>query len=354
MALEASFSAREGAIAWSCPSNIALIKYWGKKPVQLPRNPSLSMTLQEARTITNLRYSYDPGQKRKKPVFRFEGREAPEFESRIVSYLKEMEAHIPLLAQCHLEIDSENTFPHSSGIASSASALGALALCLVELEAEITGTRDSEKFWQKASRLARLGSGSASRSIYPHFALWGEDRHWGNSSDEYAIPVQDFHPGFSKIRDAILIVDSGPKKISSSKGHGFMESHPFAPSRFQQARENLRQLYEAMKEGNWQVFISIVEEEALSLHALMMTGRPGYILMKPESLSIIQLIRDYREDTGHRLGFTLDAGANVHLLYAEADAPQVESFIQSELARYCEKGRIIRDQIGSGPKRTGP
>jgi diphosphomevalonate decarboxylase len=109
-----------------------------------------------------------------------------------------------------------------------------------------------------------------------------------------------------------------------------------------------------MVEGDWKGFIAILEEEALSLHAMMMTSRPGYVLMKPGTLSILQAIREYREETGDRLGFTLDAGANVHLLYAEADTPQVESYITSELIKYCEDDRIIWDQIGQGPHTYKP
>ncbi len=108
-----------------------------------------------------------------------------------------------------------------------------------------------------------------------------------------------------------------------------------------------------MKEGDWHSFITIVEEEALTLHALMMTGRPGYLLMQPGTLSILQLIREFRKETGCRLGFTLDAGANVHLLYAAVDASQVEAFINSELVRYCENGRVIRDKMGQGPEKWG-
>ena len=110
-------------------------------------------------------------------------------------------------------------------------------------------------------------------------------------------------------------------------------------------------LQTAMEEGDWQVFIDIVEEEALTLHAMMMTGRPGYFLMQPGTLSILQIIREYRKETGCKLGFTLDAGANVHLLYAGADAGKVEPFIRSDLIRYCENGRVIRDQVGQGPKK---
>ena len=338
-----------GSLAWTCPSNIALIKYWGKREMQIPQNPSLSMTLQKARTHTQIRFNYDPDKLANKLRFRFEGKEAPAFESRIQAYLRGLETRLPFLKFCSLEIDSENTFPHSSGIASSASAMGALALCLVQMEDLITGQANAETFLQKASFLARLGSGSACRSLFPGFSLWGKSDDWEGSSDEYAIPVYNYHQNFSSLRDAILIVESGQKPISSSTGHGLMTGNPFAGKRFEQASSNLSLLQSVLQEGDWDGFISVVEEEALSLHAMMMTSKPGYILMQPETLSILHKIRAYRKETGHRLCFTLDAGANVHLLYADDQAIPVERFINSELIRFCENSQVIWDCMGQGP-----
>jgi diphosphomevalonate decarboxylase len=351
MKREAGDLTRSGTVGWACPSNIALIKYWGKKPGQIPMNPSLSMTLQEARTITEVRYAYEPGRNEGFLRYRFEGREAPDFERRIRRYLGEVEPYLPFLAKTRLEIESVNSFPHSSGLASSASSMGALALCLVQMEEEITGPMGKDLFFQKASFLARLGSGSASRSIYPRFVLWGSSGLWENSSDYHAIPLDGMDDGFLDVRDAILVVDPRPKHISSSQGHALMEANPFAQARYGQARENLGRIRRAMLEGDWQGFISILEEEALTLHALMMTGRPGYLLMQPGTLSILRRIREYREGTGTQLGFTLDAGANVHLLYPGTEAAAVGSFIRSELEGYCEEEKVIYDKIGTGPEK---
>ena len=344
-------SPKSGTVGWSCPSNIALIKYWGKRAIQIPMNPSLSMTLTEARTITKISYSYKQKQKGRQIQFRFEGKEAPAFEERIIKYMDAIKPLIPVLSHTFLEIESENTFPHSSGIASSASAMGALALCLVQIEEELTGTMNRDQFWQKASLIARLGSGSASRSVYPQFALWGKSDGWDLSSDQYAIPVTGFHETFHNLRDTILIVESGQKRVSSNAGHALMDTNPFAASRFKQARQNLVVLNAAMTEGDWERFIIVMEEEALSLHAMMMTGKPGYLLMQPNTLSILQKIREFREDTRYKLGFTLDAGANVHLLYANADAGPVETFIHSELVILCENGEVIKDKMGPGPQK---
>jgi len=344
-------SPKSGTVGWACPSNIALIKYWGKKPIQIPMNPSLSLTLTEARTLTKINYKFHPGNRDRNLQFRFEGKENPAFEERIRKYINSVTPLIPFLSHTSLEIESENTFPHSSGIASSASAMGALALCLVQIKEELTGSMNRDQFWQKASMIARLGSGSASRSVYPQFALWGESEGWNQSSDQYAIPVTNFHKTFLKLRDSILIVESAQKRVSSSAGHALMDTNPFAASRFKQARQNLRLLQTAMTKGDWESFIAIMEEEALSLHAMMMTSKPGYLLMQPNTLSILQKIREFRSETRHRLGFTLDAGANVHLLFADADATPVETFIQSELVSHCENEGIIHDKMGPGPQK---
>ena len=353
MKREMSGQPRGGSVGWACPSNIALVKYWGKKPGQIPMNPSFSMTLHKARTITEISYAYEPGSSRRSFRFRFEGKAAPDFEKRIRSYLEDLEPHLPYLAGTSLDIETANSFPHSSGMASSASAMGALALCLVQMEEEINGPVEKSRFYQKASGLARLGSGSASRSVYPRYVLWGRTGRFENSSDSHAIPVEGMDDSFLDVRDAILVVDPRPKRISSSQGHELMEGHPFAEARYGQARENLGRIHGAMLEGDWRGFISIVEEEALSLHAMMMAGRPGYLLMQPATLSVIRRIREYREETGARLAFTLDAGANVHVLYPGAEAGRVEPFIRSELAGYCEGGGVIFDQIGKGPEKLG-
>ncbi|MFH0757631.1 MAG: diphosphomevalonate decarboxylase [Bacteroidota bacterium] len=338
-----------GVVAWSCPSNIAIVKYWGKKPGQIPMNPSLSMTLQKALTKTRVEYTHDSKIHHPEIKFRFEGKEATAFEQRIATFIESLSSLLPFLAHTNLVILSSNTFPHSSGIASSASAFGALAMCLVSLEETLGEPPEPSRRFIRASTIARLGSGSASRSIYPGFALWGASGDWPGSSDEYAIPVSGFNETFKGVVDSILIVESGQKIVSSSKGHKSMETNPFAQVRFQQARSNLLVLQRVLQEGDWKGFIDLLEEEALSLHAMMLTGKPGYLLMLPGTISILNRVRRFREDTGTRLGFTLDAGANVHLLYAADDAPVVKEFIDMELLQFCENKQVLHDSMGEGP-----
>lgn len=344
-----AFPASDGMVGWTCPSNIALVKYWGKKPGQIPMNPSLSLTLRNALTKTRIKYSYQPSSDKRHIIFRFEGTANPAFQERIDKYLKTLESDMPFLGYTSMEIDSENTFPHSSGIASSASAMGALAMCLVSMEENITGVSNNDPL-RKGSFLARLGSGSACRSMYPEFALWGASGEWSGSGDEYAIPLEGTADTFLGMKDSILIVEAGQKQVSSSAGHQLMETNPYATVRFQQAHHNLSRLKMILTEGSWDGFIEVMEEEALSLHAMMMTSKPGYLLMKPGTLEIIRKVQLFRREGGKHLGFTLDAGANVHLLYDESHEKDVKDFINSNLLLHCENRQVIHDQMGTGPK----
>ncbi|MCF8368360.1 MAG: hypothetical protein K9G76_04900 [Bacteroidales bacterium] len=338
--------------AWRSPSNIALIKYWGKLPGQIPINPSLSFTLKNAFTETEVKYSF----KREKGLqftFLFDQKEHPEFKVRIDKYLSSLIQYMPFLEYLNLEISSKNSFPHSSGIASSASAMSALALCLVSIENELFGTlADEDDFYQKASFLARLGSGSAARSVYGDFVVWGHHNFIEGSSDEAGIPYNPKKNNpFNKLMDAILITDRKKKSISSSAGHALMKDHPFSGARIKQAELNLIKLARAMEQKNEEEFIQIIENEALSLHALMMSSMPGYNLLNTDTWEIINKIRKYREESGIMVGFTLDAGPNVHLIYFKKDKNEVLTFIKNALLQHCDDNYWIDDEMGKGPKK---
>ncbi len=334
---------------WRCPSNIALVKYWGKHDFQKPMNPSLSFVLQNAFTETSVELLKEAD---RKVEFYFEGA-ASDFGERIEKYLDSISSHLPWINKYNFRIRSHNSFPHSAGIASSASSFGALALCLAEIDFAISGREpDHPDLWLKASELARMGSGSACRSVYPGFAIWGQTQLFESCRDEHAIMVYEgIHPMFYGLRDAILMVDSGTKQVSSSVGHELMNDHIFQRSRIAQAHQNISELYLALLTGNQEKFIEVVENEALSLHAMMMTSNPSFILLKPNSLELISRIRRFREKAKIPVSFTIDAGPNIHLLYFKKDELDVKAFIERELLDFCENGKWIDDRIGKGPMR---
>lgn len=336
----------EGKTQAKAPSNIALIKYWGKTNPQLPKNASLSFTLTNSFTETTLYFK----PKKTTDDFEFEvlldGVSKLDFKPKIQKYFESIEVYMPFLKAFSFEIHTHNSFPHSSGIASSASSFAALSLCLMQIEKLLDPQVSEPYFSQKAAFLARLGSGSATRSVYPNLVLWGKHSDFVESSDLYGIPFSvKTAPIFAHYQDSILLVDKGQKKVSSTVGHQLMNNHPFAHQRFEQANTNLSRLTQALQNGNLIDFMHIVETEALSLHAMMMTANPYFILMQPNTLAIINHVWDFRAKTDLPLCFTLDAGANVHLLYPKNITNEVISFIDTTLSTYCENKQYICDEV---------
>ena len=346
--------AKPVSVSWQSPSNIALVKYWGKTGRQLPVNPSLSITLSKAVTETKLTAMPREGNGLVELDFWFEGKQNTAFGERMYKFLQSVTDIFPWLCQVNLKLETHNTFPHSAGIASSASAFSALALCLCSLDTEMNGVLlDETEFRQKASYVARLGSGSACRSLFPGYTVWGKSRALAGSSDLLAAAITEVHPVFTTLRDTILIVNNKVKSVSSSEGHNRMIGHPFAEARIKQAGKNTTDLLGAIKTGDKQTFIRIVENEALTLHALMMTSDEGFMLMHPETVRIISRIQDIRKETGLDICFTLDAGPNIHLLYFEEQNEQVNKLIVEDLLINNEQNMRIDDFYGSGPVKIG-
>ena len=345
----------EGKIIWRSPSNIALVKYWGKKPVQLPQNPSISFTLNNA--VTTMEWHYKRKEKPSKAIqLDFIFNDAPEtsdkFKTKLQKFLESVLPDFPFLNQYALTIRSSNTFPHSAGIASSASSMSALVLCLCSMETHVLKTphHETQKFMRRASNFARLASGSACRSLFSEMGFWGRDKNVKGSSDKYAIGfATHVAPVFKTFRDAILIVSTAEKKVSSRAGHALLEGNVFAPARYKQARANMQILLEGLKSGDVNTVGRICEDEAMTLHALMMTSSPTFTLLHPNTLHITEAVKNWRNETGVPLYYTIDAGPNVHLLYPEVNETRVRVFIDKTLRQYCENNTVIFDKVGSGP-----
>ena len=342
------------SFTWKTPSNIALVKYWGKTEPQIPKNASISFTLSNSHTITTIDFTKksnsEAGNNEINFELFFEGKKKEDFKPKIAKFFERILEYCPYLTTYNMVIHSENSFPHSSGIASSASGMSAIAMCLMSLEKSLSRVELTDDFiCKKASFLARLGSGSASRSIEGPIVVWGQHPNIKGSSDVYGVPFPyEVHEVFKNYHDAILLVDKGEKQVSSSVGHDLMHNHPFASQRFDQANENLATISEILQNGEIDSFINLVESEALSLHAMMLTSNPYFILMKPNTLEIINAIWRYRSNTGSKVCFTLDAGANVHVLYPTNESKNILQFIDNELSKFCQKNHYICDVVGLG------
>ncbi|MCO5259785.1 MAG: diphosphomevalonate decarboxylase [Crocinitomicaceae bacterium] len=321
------------------PSNIALVKYWGKYGYQLPCNPSISLTLKNASTTVELEKKAKTKEGIELDYF-FEGIANESFKNRMVDYIGKQPEFEQLFKEFAILINSENTFPHSAGIASSASAFAAISGALLKASGY-----NQPDFNEVASNLARKGSGSACRSYFGPYALWGELDGVARSNNEYAVPLEDIHTNFQSMCDTILIVEDQPKKVSSSVGHGLMKDHPYAAARFVDAKKHCNEMLSTLKSGDFNQFISITEREALSLHAMMMTSGDYYLLMKSGTIQIIEQLIEYRKETDLPICFTLDAGPNVHLLYPKSIEEKANEFIK---AIQDQTKSILYDEAGFG------
>ncbi len=327
------------------PSNIALIKYWGKQNAELqwPANDSLSMTLSHARSITRVQINNEPCD-----LLVIDGRQADQNSPQFKKPLQFLQKIRTILEEeidtsRHLSITSHNTFPQSSGIASSASGIGALTLGAV---AAWTGSPSfsvlsSRGFSQeRLASLARLGSGSSCRSFGGGFVLWKAGK---SPEDQETISL--FSREHWDLQDMILIVSREPKLISSSHGHDRAWTSPLFKNRLSEVPHRLQRLQDSIVYRDFALFGAIIEEDALEMHEVMKTSVPSLNYLLPITREILQWILHKRASSHFPAYFTLDAGPNIHLICEKASLDRLVNEVKKENWPI----EIIVDEIGSGP-----
>lgn len=296
------------ATARAC-SNIAFIKYWGNTDhtLKLPANASLSMNLEGIYTET--RVSWDP--ELSSDGLMLNGEMASGYA------LERVSAHLDLIRERiglsdKAQVISSNNFPTGAGIASSASAFAALTLAATTA----AGLSLTER---ELSTLARIGSGSASRSIPAGFVEWHKaDTHEGSFSESIA-GTEHWN-----LVDVIAIVSTAHKAVGSREGHPSADTSDLQPARVANARLRLDVCKQALFERNFRTFAEVVEHDSNLMHAVMMTSRPPLFYWLPATLAIMAQVRQWRAD-GLAVCYTLDAGPNVHCLCLKQDVEQVRS-----------------------------
>lgn len=279
------------------PANIAFIKYWGKRDasLNLPCNGSISMNLSELSTTTSVQF----GQLKRDEIV-LDGRVATaEERERVVRHLDQIRkiGRTSLRAR----VVSKNNFPSGVGVASSASGFAALTLAATNA----LGLRLSER---ALSILARKGSGSACRSIPDGFVEWIPGT---SDADSYA---RSLYPvSYWDLHDLVVLVSRRSKKVGSTEGHSLVWTSPFFKARLREISGRLRRLKQALGTKDFRAFGEIIEEEALNMHAVMMTSQPPLLYWEPTTLKIMQWVQAWR-DRGLECYFTLDAGPTVHVI----------------------------------------
>jgi len=289
-------------------ANIAFIKYWGNldDDLRLPMNGSISMTLDRLRTVTTVEFSPALAE----DEIEVDGEEpSAGAKARIVSHLD----HLRTLAGKPLKahVASVNDFPTGVGLASSAS--GFAALTLAAAGALEMGLED-----RGLSTLARLGSGSATRSIWGGYVEWV-----AGAKHEDSFASQIAPPEHWEICDCIALVSTEAKEVASSEGHKLAKSSPLYSARLSQVKEDLDRVREAILSRDFESLGSVAEREALSLHAIMMTSQPSLLYWTPATVRVMKEVRSWREE-GHSVYFTIDAGPNVHLLTLPSCVEEIE------------------------------
>ncbi|GAB1422381.1 diphosphomevalonate decarboxylase [Anaerolineales bacterium] len=303
-----------GKVTAQASPNIAFIKYWGNEndDLRIPVNSSISMNLKGIYTET----SVELDDQLQATELLLNNQPADETaRARVDHHLNMLQNQLGLEPQS-ARVVSTNNFPMGAGIASSASAFAALTLATVKA----LGVDLSEA---EISSLARLGSGSASRSIPSGFVVW----HKGHSH-ETSFAESIASPEHWDLVDVIAVVSKGHKRVGSSAGHLTAQSSDLQQARVQGAEARLAGVIEAIQQRDFATFADIVEYDSNLMHAVMMTSRPALFYWQPASIQIMDLVRELRLD-GVDVCYTLDAGPNVHCICTAESAPLVNSHLQA-------------------------
>lgn len=325
-------------ISVSAPSNIAFLKYWGKKnkALQWPAGNSLSMTLSKAVTKTTLTRANQSSDR----VF-YGGSKQASIDGRVTKHLDYLRDQFK--ADIFVDVETENSFPASCGIASSASGFAALTVAFSALYKEASSYDElvNKIPAETLSLHARMGSGSAGRSCMGGYVSWlkGTTAHEQSFRREYD---QNFFP----LCDLIVVLSNSKKAVSSSEAHDAAWSSPLFLPRVAGTEELHHEMLECLGEKDFSGLGRLMEDDALNMHAVAMTGTNPIHYLRKDTLNLASWIRRKRNEMAFEAYFTIDAGPNVHVICRPGDKQKVLAAIRSDF----EVVDIIEDETGGGPK----
>tara|TARA_B100000749_G_scaffold280898_1_gene280844 strand:- start:38744 stop:39700 length:957 start_codon:yes stop_codon:yes gene_type:complete len=284
------------------PSNIALIKYMGKtnSKVNLPTNGSLSLTL--GHLLTTVKISELQGSEDQWSALTGEGIQAVELSEkgkrRFLDHFSFLKKEFGI--EGTYLIESGNNFPSDCGLASSASSFAALTLASYELA---KSKASADYMLSELANLSRKGSGSSCRSLFSPWCQWRED----SVEAIEALPNNLLH--------SVVVVHNGRKKVSSSEAHLRVLTSAVFEGRVERAEKRLSDLKQSLRTKNWKESFEICWAEFWDMHGLFETSAPPFGYMTPQSLQVLNQVREQWEEFNDGPIVTMDAGANVHLIY---------------------------------------
>ena len=276
-------------------ANIALIKYWGKQDadLRLPLMNSISLTLDQLYTQTSFEFT-----KGKDQFFLNRQLQSPAEAKRVFNYVHRLQKMFGF--HDHFIVKSKNHVPTSAGLASSSSAFAALAGAFAQ-------AYDLKLSKKELSRLARLGSGSASRSIYGDFAEW----QMGSDLTSVAVPVQ----ASAKLNIAMLVIElnTAKKKTSSTSGMQHAQTSPVYQTWLDRNQQEIADMKRALAAGDLDQVGALAELNASEMHAINLTAQPGFTYFEPETIAFLKYVHKLRAE-GFSCYYTMDAGPNVKVI----------------------------------------
>ena len=317
------------ATAWA-PVNLALIKYWGKTDsrLRLPANSSLSINLSSLGTKTTV----DFNQQNKEDLLvidnkKIEGKSKERVEEHL-NRIRQM-ANVNFKAK----VVSENNFAMGVGLSSSASGMAALSLAA----SQALGLNFNKK---DLSRLARIASGSACRSIPDGWVEWVKG---DNDSNSYAKTI--FKANHWDLRILVVLLSQKEKRVSSTDGQAIASTSPFFKTRIKEIETKIRKIKKLIKKKDFTGLGRLMEDEALNMHAVMLTSQPHLVYWLPETIRVIRAVEDWR-DKGLESYFTINTGQNVFVICQAKDEDRLVKKIKN-LEGVIE---VRRDRIGGGAR----
>lgn len=301
------------------PANIALIKYMGKKQQQsnLPANASLSYTLDNL--LTTVRIQEQAGGRDSWQALRIEGNQPLELsekaQKRFLDHLGRIKSYFDY--QGGLLVQSTNNFPHSSGLASSASSFAALTKCAVLALSELT--QKPAPSINEQAQLSRLGSGSSCRSFYAPWVLWQEDQ------------VKTIDIAYQRLIHQVIVISNQQKEVSSSEAHKRVATSPLYAQRIDTAEQHMRDLLQAFNTQDWQLAYQICWREFQDMHQLFNTCQQPFSYISEHSQKVLSALTDFWQDKKDGPIVTMDAGPNIHLLYRSDQMDLAQLFQQEYL-----------------------
>ncbi len=309
-------------------SDVALVKYWGKKDevLRLPENGSISMILAGLDTVTTVEFS--DAYTKDEVIIQGESEEGE--ASRVIKHLDHLRQIT--VVKSFAKVVSQNTFPKGTGLSSSGSGFAALTYAAATaLDLQLT-----EK---EMSILARQGSGTACRCSCGGFVEWKD----GNSS-ETSYSETLFSKDHWDVRDVIAVVDEGKKLISSTAGHQTAQSSPFYDARLKHIKQKIDDVKNVLEKKDFTKLGELVEAEALEFHSILLTSQPPLIAWYPGTIEVMLAVQNLRRQNVPAY-FTINTGFNVHVL----TLPEHESRVAEELQKLSLVKKILHAKVGDKP-----